>query len=243
MTTTAGQADSTLPPIVLVPGAWHGAWCWTEVSAILRAAGHDVHSVTLTGLADRSHLASPQVGLRLHATDLVSHLRWHDLHDVVLVGHSYAGFVVREAADRSPDRVRVVTLLDAWLGKDGDSLASQAPSWFTEALTSAAEREGFGWLCPAPSPDLVGVHDDRIAERMRRLLTPQPLLTFLEPTRLTGAVDRLEHRAAVCTDGIGLPFAELAAQVDGDAVRIESGHDAMLVAPEAVARFILGAAT
>ena len=77
---------------------------------------------------------------------------------------------------------------------------------------------------------------------MRRLLTPQPLLTFLEPTRLTGAVDRLEHRAAVCTDGIGLPFAELAAQVDGDAVRIESGHDAMLVAPEAVARFILGAA-
>ena len=38
---------------VLVHGAWHGAWCWKRVLPILRAAGHDAHTVSLTGVGER----------------------------------------------------------------------------------------------------------------------------------------------------------------------------------------------
>lgn len=36
---------------VLIHGAWHGAWCWREVSASLIRAGHRAHAVTLTGVS------------------------------------------------------------------------------------------------------------------------------------------------------------------------------------------------
>ena len=43
---------------VLVRGAWHGGWCWKRVAALLRRAGHEVLTPTLTGLGERAHLMS-----------------------------------------------------------------------------------------------------------------------------------------------------------------------------------------
>jgi pimeloyl-ACP methyl ester carboxylesterase len=89
-------------PLVLVPGACLGGWAWQGVARRLRGAGHNVYPVTLTGLGDRSHLASPAVDLETHVTDVVNLLDHEDLHHAVLVGHSYAGTVVRAVADRRP---------------------------------------------------------------------------------------------------------------------------------------------
>jgi pimeloyl-ACP methyl ester carboxylesterase len=114
---------------------------------------------TLTGAGERAHLLSPQVGLATHVEDVVAHLRHAGLGRVVLVGHSYAGLVVREAADRVPEQVAAVALIDAWVGGDGASLASLAPPWFVDALRRATEQDGFGWLCPPPPPDFVGITD------------------------------------------------------------------------------------
>ena len=78
-------------PIVLVHGAWHGAWCWSRVRAALSAVGVErVLTPTLTGLGERSAELDRTVGLGTHVGDVV------DLIDrvgepVVLVGHSYAG--------------------------------------------------------------------------------------------------------------------------------------------------------
>ncbi len=74
---------------VLVPGFWLGGWVWQPVAAALRAQGHEVHPVTLTGVGDRSHLARPEVDLDTHVDDVANVLRYEDLTDVVLVGHSY----------------------------------------------------------------------------------------------------------------------------------------------------------
>src|SRR5438128_128006 len=98
---------------VLVHGAWHGGWCWKRVTPLLRAAGHEVYATTLTGLGERVHLASPNVGLALHVQDVVGVLEYEDLRDVILVGHSYGGIVISGVADRVPERLRHLVYLDA----------------------------------------------------------------------------------------------------------------------------------
>src|SRR5512132_2749482 len=64
---------------VLVHGAWHGGWCWKKVAPLLRAAGHDVYAPTLTGLGERSHLLSHDVGLDTHVQDIVNVLAYEEL--------------------------------------------------------------------------------------------------------------------------------------------------------------------
>ena len=55
-----------MTPFVLVHGAWHGSWCWKRVRTSLQAKGHDVFTPTLTGVAERSHLLTPDVTLETH---------------------------------------------------------------------------------------------------------------------------------------------------------------------------------
>ena len=94
------QAAESSCIFVLVHGAWHGGWCWSRVATRLRAAGHIVHTPTLTGLGERRHLISAQVNLDTHVEDVVNLLEFEDLRDVVLVGHSYGGIVITGVADR-----------------------------------------------------------------------------------------------------------------------------------------------
>src|SRR3954449_4648480 len=112
---------------VLVHGAWHGSWCWKRVRKALQSAGHDVFTPTLTGVADRSHLASPNVNLEMHVADVVNLIRWEELDDVVLCGHSYSGCVIPGVADRVPERLRALVYLDAFILENGQSLHDTLP--------------------------------------------------------------------------------------------------------------------
>jgi hypothetical protein len=64
---------------VLVPGAWLDGWCWRDVAAPLRAAGHTVVGATLTGLGERAHLINPEISLETHVSDIVGLLHWRGL--------------------------------------------------------------------------------------------------------------------------------------------------------------------
>lgn len=222
---------------VLVHGAWHGGWCWRDVAGRLRQHGHQAFAPTLTGLGERVHLRTPDTDLSTHVTDVRNVLRYEDLHDVILVGHSYAGLVVRQVADQVPELIREVVLLDAWVGQTGDSFLSLAP----ERLRSWVESAIDGDVVRTPPAQMMGVTDDGLAGWLDPLLTPQPLRTFTEPTRLTSAADAVSCRAIVCTPS-RMPFGDLALRHGWPVAEVATGHDAMLTAPTEVAELLLRSA-
>lgn len=168
---------------VLVHGAWSGAHGFHLVRPMLSAAGHEVFTPSLTGVGERVHLASPQVDLTTHVQDVVNVLLYEDLHDVVLLGFSYGGFVVAGALQHVADRVRHVVLLDAFLPEDGDTVADH--------LGQPAERVvalGADWLVPAAPR---GFDDPAEAAFAVARRTPHPRACFTEPLRLGSRLEDL----------------------------------------------------
>jgi hypothetical protein len=74
---------------------------------------------------------------------------------------------------------------------------------------------------------------DQVASLEERS-TPHPRRTFADPTRLTGAVDAIPGRAVLCVPA-RMPFGELARGLGYKTVELESAHDAMVTAPDALA--------
>ncbi len=109
------------PTIVIVHGAWGGSWAWRKVDAMLREKGFNVYRPQLTGLGERVHLSRPDIGLSTHIDDVVNTILFEDLHNIILVGHSYGGMVITGVADRVPDRIRRLVYLDAFVPNDGES--------------------------------------------------------------------------------------------------------------------------
>src|SRR5947209_3013859 len=107
---------------VLVGGAWLGAWAWQDVTRRLRAQGHEVYPLSLTGLGDRVHLATRDVNLDTHIADIVNTLESEDLDEVVLLGHSYASVPITGAADRAASRIAKLVYLDTSPIPDGLAL-------------------------------------------------------------------------------------------------------------------------
>lgn len=177
--------------IVLVPGAWLGRWVWSRVASELRSKGHGVYPVTLPGLSDRSGELSPAVGLMAHVQDVVNLCLGEDLHNAVLLGHSYAGAVVGAVARRLPRLVRAQVYLDTMPLAEGASLLEgfppEARARFEAALvTSMGTRV---WPMPEPLGSQAPV--DGLTEAdldlLRKRGTPHPAHAFDE--RLSGPVE------------------------------------------------------
>jgi pimeloyl-ACP methyl ester carboxylesterase len=246
-------------PLVLVPGACLGGWAWRDVARDLRGRGHEVYPMTLTGLGDRVHLATPAVDLETHVADVVNLLDYEGLEDAVLVGHSYAGIVVTAVADRRPERLNAVVYFDASPLPDGMALSDAAPPELREAQQRDVEARGDGWRWPVPDRDTLetgvfgsaaGLSDEHfrlIAERG----TPQPFKTFTTPLRLTHEAPPDVRRAAIfCTAGgvtlellnqlrdQGDPRAMMFAAPDWALHELPTGHWAMFSEPAATSELL-----
>lgn len=236
---------------VLVPGMWLGGWAWRSVTESLRAAGHSVYPLTLTGLADRVHLGGPQVNLDTHIDDVVNLLHYENLHDVVLVGHSFAGTVITCAADRSPQRIGQLVYVDTWPLPDGFAQLDLNPPEAREAQTQFVAQHGQGWRLPMPpweeleqGNELAGLG---AAERglMRGRATDQPFGTVTQPVRLPNqAWVRLPKTAIWCSMTIAnvrelmadfpAPTSTLA-EGGWEFVELPTGHWPMFSLPRALA--------
>ena len=228
--------------MVLVHGSWHGAWCWRPVERLLRAAGREVFVPTLTGLADRAHLATRSTNLSTHVDDVARLLELEELAHAVLVGHSYGGMVVTAAAAKAARRVEKIVYLDAMVPEPGQSGFDLFPPAIADRWRKKAQEKGDGWLVP-PTLDAraMGLDDPKQAARVDAKLTPMPLATFEEKLAFdAAALAKVERSYIRCGKFSGFgPTAERVRKLGWPVRTLDCGHDAMLIAPEALAKLLL----
>lgn len=136
---------------VICHGAWDGGWYWKDTRSQLRRWGHEVFTPTLTGLGEREHLAHPEINVDMHIQDIVNVIQYEDLHNVLLVGHSYGGVVITGVAERIPERISELIYVDALIPNDGDSVATLfGDSQVVNELKQLADQLGEGWKVPFP---------------------------------------------------------------------------------------------
>ena len=230
---------------VLVHGAWHGSWCWKRVRRALQVGGHEVFTPTLTGVGERAHQLAPSVNLSMHVDDVVNLIRFEELTDVVLCGHSYAGCVVGAVAEQLPQAIRSLVYLDAFVPENGESLHDRLPPDQRELQRSLSAQFGDGWKVPPIPAEVFNVNlNDRVW--VDRQCTMQPLATFQEKVVRTGRFDRPGDTTYILATGWeGSPFPQFhqSAQAKGWAtLTMACGHDVMLDRPEELARTLAGIA-
>ncbi|MER6443637.1 alpha/beta fold hydrolase [Streptomyces venezuelae] len=231
---------------VLVAGARLGAWAWDEVAPCLRAAGHSVYPLTLSGLADKRGVPAGQA---THVQDIVAEVERQDLRDVVLVGHSYSGIPVGQAAERIGDRLARAVFVDSNVPTDGKSFVSAWPDGGAAVKASIAENGGFWPLAPASHYDGEGLTDEQIA-RIVRGSTPHPGATLTEPAVLAGPLSELPATYVLCALAGAAPedaepdedVAELLGSKNWRLITMDSGHWPMFSQPRELARVLLDAA-
>jgi pimeloyl-ACP methyl ester carboxylesterase len=228
---------------VLIAGAGLGGWTWQKVTARLTAAGHQVYAPSLTGEADRQHLLTTETDLHTHVDDIVNLLRFEDLHDVVLVGHSYGGVVATGVAAISPERVERLVYVDAPMGWSHLEIFPDAGN---EQMFPRQHVDGVEVLV-MPSPELVafyGITDpDEVAWTLERM-TPHPWnatrqrLTVPDPA----ALDRVPRHHIVASQTVAmhahdaLPERE---RTTGHFFELDGPHALMSVVPDALTTTLL----
>jgi pimeloyl-ACP methyl ester carboxylesterase len=201
MLSAGGTRAGEMATFVIVHGAFGGGWEWTPVAGLLRRRGHAVFTPTLTGLGERSHLG-PRGGLATHVADVAAVLACEDLRAVVLCGASYGGLAVSAAAERAAERVALVVYVDALIPRDGQAGVDLLPPAFGATVRAAAGADGHGWVpIPAAARPPAGRLPAAAHARLLARLRPQPVATFTEPVRLSGALERLPRAFVRCTGG------------------------------------------
>lgn len=237
-----------LAPIVLVHGAWGGAWIWRRVLGPLRAAGHEVHAVTLTGDGERAHLRHPGIRLDTHIADVVGLVQAEELSGVVLVGHSYGGMVVTGAADRlldaDPQAVQQLVYIDAMVPLPGEGWGDKHSADAAAARTAAALANGHALPPPDPADFGIGGADrDWLARRQ----VPHPFGPYRDPLHFNG--DRWGQLPRSFIDCVQPAYASIAAMRERvrampglKVIEMQTGHCPMVTEPQLLVQHLLALA-
>ena len=232
---------------VLVHGACHGAWCWDEVAARLRAKGHRVVTLDLPGHGRRAaevRFASVEA----YGRAVADAMALEGISRGVLVGHSMGGLVIPKAAELASARVAHLVFLAAVVVPDGGTLARtlMTPAGRAMMTGNAAARGDGTFLYPAEMAWTRWMGDmprsDPRVSRAISLLTPQSLRPFVEPVDLrvfygmrvpTTYIRCLEDKAIVPARA-----AECAGRLGVAPVDMNCAHDAMLSQPDELAQIL-----
>ena len=224
---------------VLVHGAWTGGWGYKKTARLMRAQGHEVYVVTLTGLGERSHLASPGITLSTHIQDVVNVFEYEDIEDAILVGHSYGGMVIAGVSGRVADRIRTLVYLDAFLPADGQALWDIAGEQGRQFYIDG-QRTTPGLIAPMGLP--ATPEDPALVQIGRRKVDRHPLLTLTEPVRLDGSERKIARRTYILATRQPA-FQRFYDQVKDDPAwttrTIATGHLVMMEDPEGLARLLM----
>jgi pimeloyl-ACP methyl ester carboxylesterase len=214
-------------------GAWSAGWAWKKMHPLMSAAGHRLVTPTYTGLGEREHLAHPSIDLETHIQDILNVIRYEDLGDIVLIGHSYGGMVATGVADRARDRITQLIYLDAFVPRHGQSLLDINEAARQRMLDLV--KAGDGWrLPPNPTPPDTAPAD---AEWLHARRVDQPIKCFQMPLQLHGGELTLPRsyiyaKRAAPADTFR-PFAERAKSEPGWRYHeIDASHSPHVTTPE-----------
>lgn len=226
---------------VLVHGAWHGGWCWAELQRELRHLGHEAHAPTLTGLGERSHLLTPDIDPNLHVTDVVNTIRWRELEEVFLVGHSYGGMVITGVAGQVPEKLSALVYLDAFVPEESDvsSFAKANPERMARFEAQIAD----GRMAVDPDRFDTWTDDPDIEAWLRRMCTPHPNGCLRNGVTLTGREQEVKRRYYILAErNSPSPFWGEYEKASGrpgwQADRMDAKHDVMVEQPQALAHLL-----
>lgn len=230
---TTKPAAAAKPTIVIVHGAWGGSWAWRKVDLLLREKGFNVYRPQLTGLGERVHLSRPDIGLTTHIDDVVNTILYEDLHDIILMGHSYGGMIITGVADRIPNRISRLVYLDAFVPNDGESVMSFVGTrgdWLKPMI------KGDYIVPPWVKPDQPPPHDE-----------PHPLKTFTDSLSLKNNAALKLPATYILTVDAGKetkdddfwPQAQRAKDRGWPVLQLTADHNAQWSAPEALVEMLV----
>ena len=230
-------------PFLLVHGSFSGGWNWKFLAPLLRAAGHDVYTPTLTGLGANTHMVqATRISLATHIDDVANTLFYEDLSDVVLVGHSYAGMIITGVAVKAPKRLAHLVYFDAYLPREGES---ERDLWPPDQLAKYHEDVAAGrWFREPLSPAFLGITDPALAQWVQERLTPHPLSTYEDPPPAgTSESAAIPGTYIHCTRGPiaqwTAAFANRARELGWTGYTLDAGHDAQFTHPKELAELLL----
>ncbi len=227
--------------VLLIHGAWGGAWVWRRVLPALRAAGHEVHAVTLTGDGERAHLRQPGIGLQTHIADVVGLAEAEELRDIALVGHSYGGQVMTGAADVLAGRVRQLIYVDAMVPLPGEGWGTNHPPDVVAAREKAAAAHDNALPPPDPADFGLGGAD---RDWLLRRQVPHPFGPYREPMPFDGERWRALPRAFIDCNRPAYPTIDgsrrrAREQGDWTIIELPTGHCPMVSMPAEFTKVML----
>lgn len=211
---------------LFVPGAWDGGWDYAKVDSILRAKGDIVYRPTLTGLGERVHLSNANINLSTYITDITNVIKFENLHNIILVGHSYGGMVISGVAEQMPDRIKELVYLDAMVPNNAESARDICGDLWAP-MTKNNIRDSVVLYPFGPTKTTVPTD------------VPQPLKTFTEPLKINNPlVKKIPSVFVLMTkDGKSNPESDKMGLVRAKARNwkvypFEGGHYSMREQPE-----------
>ena len=208
---------------------------------MLESKGHKVYAPSLTGVADRSHLLSKDVNLTTHANDVANLVKWEDLKDIVLVGHSSAGFVITAAAEQIGPLVSSIVYLDAFVPEVGDNLISLANPGPRKALEEAVAR---GDLVAKPVPAAAFKVNEKDRAWVDAKCTPHPLAAVVEKISAASAREKIARKTYIRATGFNSPvfdqtLVRMKTTTGWSTYEVASGHDVMVDMPDRLVEILL----
>jgi pimeloyl-ACP methyl ester carboxylesterase len=222
---TAAQAPT--PTVILVHGAWFGPWAWDTIRERLAEAGLRSETVSLPSVSERLGGLADDVDAVRQVLDGID-------GPVVLVGHSYGGLPVTEAA-AGRDGIAHVVYVCAFAIPVGttllDAVGGQPPSWW---MLSADDTS----ILPAdPTGGFFGRCDPAVAADAVARLRPHSTRSVREPLGAAG-YGKVPATYVVCTADALFPVEAqrtIAGLAGADVREIDTDHSPMLSSPTALA--------
>lgn len=225
---------------VLISGAWHGGWCYQQLALELRNLAHQVYTPTYAGVGDLKELINGSINLSTHIKQVVNLIEFEDLSDVILVGHSYGGFVITGVADVLFERISALVYIDAFVPKDGKSQFDLMPTEYCQKFLDLT-TEGFA-VSPLPAESF-NFLKDKDCELVKNKLTPHPLGSFLEKISLTSKHEKITNLNYIISENWGKThFGELYKQLTNTTnwktTTFLCGHEIMIDLPKELSKFL-----